>query len=797
MHRLLVLLSLLVAGTVQAGVVFPDLPAPADADSAQAVDASPFTLLSQEVTVEIFDQVATTTLTQVFRNDGSYAVGGTFVLPLSEQASVQEYAFWVGGHRVSSSIQEKAEAKKTVERAAARGENAALLEYKDADSFTAKFTELAAGETRRFEVVYSELLPYEDGLVRYSHPLDYASLGLDAPAEILVQVRIEDSKPITRVVSPTFRDDLELSQRSEFRADATLDLRDVAPKTDFELEYRVESEDFGLAFRTFATGEDEGFFVAMIAPKEEASSDDIVKKDIAFVFDVSGSMSGQKIDQARQALKGCLNLMNPGDGTYIVAFNDTLNPWLNGVRSMDEPGRAAASLFADGLTSGGGTNIRDAVVSALGALEESTRPTAIVFLTDGLGQFPAEETLNAIEAANPDRRTRVFAFGVGQDVNQAFLERLGRENRGGYTAINGGVAIDEAVAEFYSSISKPVLTELALDFGDVVPNRTYPSILPDVYKGQRLVLSGRYRGNGPSKLTVTGRIGENQRTLELPIVFPKDDTQHQWVARLWAKRRADHLLAQVRMYGETPEARDEVIALSTEYGFATPYTSLVAHADPKVASLTPARIKPGDPVLAIPAPRDAVSVTAFLPFGEVKDLVFERAAGLWTTRFLVPRSADDGVYWIHVVATMRDGSTDWFKVSYTVDTLAPVVEIALDEPDGRYSAGGVVEMRARPVIGFLELGEEMVRALGKDAAARAKAFVDVKRVVARLGGTRLETVLRSEAGAAPGWHGAIQLPTDLRPGRYELEVTATDVAGNKHTVVRELVVTRDEWMGRM
>ena len=790
------LLALLIAGPAHAGVVFPDLPADAalGADAVQAVDASPFTLLSQEVQVEIIDQVATTTLSQVFRNDKTYPVGGTFVLPLSEQASVQEYAFWLGGHRVASTIEAKEDARETVERAKARGENAALLEYRDADSFTAEFTELQPGETRRFEVIYSELLPYEAGLVRYSHPLDYASLGLQPPEEILIQVAIEDSKPISDVSSPTFPA-LTVQAATSGRFDATLRLQDRSPATDFQLEYRVESTDFGLAFRTFATGEDEGFFVAMIAPREEASSEDIVKKDVAFVFDISGSMSGPKIDQARQALKGCLNLMNPGDGAYVLAFNDGLNPWRTGVRPIDEESRAEANLFADALRSGGGTNIRDAVVSALHALRDSERPTALVFLTDGLGQLPAEQTLQAIEAANPDRRTRVFAFGVGQDVNQAFLERLGRENRGGYTAIHGGVAIDQAVADFYSSISRPVLTELAMDFGDVVPNRTYPAMLPDVYTGQRLVVSGRYRGHGPSKLTVSGRIGRLDKTLELPIVFPEDDAQHRWVARLWAKRRAEHLLAQVRMYGETPEARTEVVALSTEYGFATPYTSLVAHADPQVASLTPARIKPGDPVLAIPAPRDAVAVTAFLPFGEVKDLVFEGGSGLWMTRFLVPRSARDGVYWIHVVASLRDGGSEWFKISYTVDTTAPVLEVTLDEADGRYGAGDVLELSARPVIGFLELGEEMVRALGRDAAARAKAFVDVKRVVARLSGTQLETLLLSEAGSAPGWRGALHLPIELRPSRYELEVTATDVAGNKHTVVKEIVVGRDEWLG--
>lgn len=785
---------LLAASSAQAGVVFPDLPAGEDAPA--QVDPSPFTLVSQQVDVDIDDQVASTTLVQVFRNDKAYPVAGTFVLPLTEQATVQEYAFWVGGHRVASTISEKADARKTLEAAKARGENAALLEYKDSDSFTARFTELQPGETRRFEVVYSELLPYEDGLVRYSHPLDYASLGLAPPDEVLVRVHIQDSKPVSHVTSPTYPA-MAVVPANVDQVSTNLHLTSTAPAADFELEYRLKSEDFGLAFRTYADGEDEGFYVAMVAPTDAEDADSIVNKDVAFVLDVSGSMSGTKIAQARQALKACINLINPGDGVYITAFNDSLNPWLNGIREHDEAGRAAASSFADSLKSGGGTNIRDAVLSALKVLEDSERPTAIVFLTDGVGENPAEDVLKAIEAANPQRRTRIFSFGIGSGVNQAFLERLGRENRGGYTAIHGGVAIDRAVATFYSAISKPVLTDLAMNFGDVVANRAYPAMLPDVFKGQRLVVTGRYRGHGPSKLTVTGTIGDTERTLELPIDFPQDDTSNRWVARLWAKRRADHLLANVRMYGETPEAKDEIVALSTEYGFATPYTSLVAHADPRVASLTPARIKPGDPVLAIPAPRDAVAVTAFLPFGEVKDLVFETSADLWTTRFLVPRSVDDGVYWIHVVATLQDGSSEWFKVSYTVDTTAPVMTLALDNPDGTYGAGEVLEMHARPVIGFLELGEEMVRSLGEDAAARAKAFVDVKRVIARLDGTRLETRLQSDAQGAPGWHGAIHLPVDLRPGRYELELTATDVAGNRHTVVREIVVVRDAWMGRL
>lgn len=765
-------LTLALVARAQAGVVVPDAtpeqPAP-----------SPLTLVSQEVEVHIVDQVATSTVVHVFRNDRPAPTGGTFVLPISEHASVQEYAFWTGGRRIASRVQTRQAAQAEFEAAEAQGARAGLLAWKPGTSFETRFTPLAPGETRRFEVVYSELLPYESGRVRYTHPLDYGQLGMPAPEALRLHVRIDDSKPIVAARTPGLPG--EVRGGTDGR-DITMTLRGVAPSQDFELEYELQSQDFGLALRTFRDGEGDGYFVAMIAPREAATDAQIVRKDVAFVFDTSGSMAGAKIDQARSALKACLNLMNPGDGVYLLAFSDVMNPYRNEVVPLDERVRRDASAFADGLQSGGGTHIQDAVLDALTLLGRSERPTALVFLTDGLGQRPAEETLRRVQEANVDGRTRIFTFGVGGDVNRPFLERLGTENRGGFESIADGVAIDAAVAGFYAQIARPVLTDLQFDFGGVVANRSSPSRLPDVYQGQRLVVTGRYRGQGPDTFTVRGRIGGVERALSQTVDWT-GDASHPWVGRLWARRRADELLAQIRMYGETAEARDEVIALSSAWDFATPYTSLVALADPRVASLTPARVKPGDPVLAVPAPADSVAVTAFFPFGEVKALDHDEATGMWTGRFLVPRSAEDGVYWIHVVATSEGGRSTWWKLAYTVDTTAPVVEAFA--PDTA-RPGDLLRLSARPLMGFLELGDAMVGALGADIAARAKAFVDIRQVVARLGDRTVE--LRSTPGGEPGFHGLLAVPLDLPCGTYHIEVTATDVAGNKNTVVLPLSV---------
>ncbi len=216
------------------------------------------------------------------------------------------------------------------------------------------------------------------------------------------------------------------------------------------------------------------------------------------------------------------------------------------------------------------------------------------------------------------------------------------------------------------------------------------------------------------------------------------------------------------------------------------HTWPVAPADPRVASPPQARVKPGDPVLKIPAPAESTAVTAMLPFGKVKDLVWDAQDQMWSTRFLMPRNVEDGVYWIHVVVTAADGTVDWYRISYTVDTKTPVLSVDLH--DRAVSAGSSLAMTARPIVGFLELGSEMLQALDRDAAARAKAFVELKSMVARIPTAGVETPLVSDRDAEAAWHGSLVLPEDLAPGAHRVEVTATDVAGNRHTVVEHVAV---------
>jgi hypothetical protein len=195
-------------------------------------------------------------------------------------------------------------------------------------------------------------------------------------------------------------------------------------------------------------------------------------------------------------------------------------------------------------------------------------------------------------------------------------------------------------------------------------------------------------------------------------------------------------------------------------------------------------------MLALPAPPGSQAVTAFLPFGGVQQLDFDPEAQLWLARLELPASASEGLYWIHLVATSPTGREQWLKIPYTLDRSAPALRVQLKNPRGLDVVYGGDDLRiaVQPVVDFLDLGGDVADSVDSAQLARAKSFVDLERVEARLGSTRLATRLSADTAGAGSWHGALELPLALNPGLYQLEVVATDGAGREHRVLRSLQV---------
>ena len=236
----------------------------------------------------------------------------------------------------------------------------------------------------------------------------------------------------------------------------------------------------------------------------------------------------------------------------------------------------------------GGTNINQALMEALAlnSFDDSgvSRPQVILFLTDGLpteGVTEVEQILANIGATAPDN-TRLFSFGVGDDVNTELLDTLSDENRGLVSYVRPNERIDEEVSSLYAKIQTPVLTDLEIDFGDVMVEELYPPEIPDLFAGSQLLLAGRYRipagVSGRERIELTGKIGSQSKTYKYQVNFDPDVASpdgHSFIPRLWAARKIGYLLTQIRHQGENTEWVEAVIQLSLQYGIITPYTSFL------------------------------------------------------------------------------------------------------------------------------------------------------------------------------------------------------------------------------
>jgi Ca-activated chloride channel family protein len=566
----LVVLGLLLgtSGAVHAdGVVIVDPP-----PGVPPTEAPNLVVEYHRVSVDITDQVATTEIDQVFLNDTQYDLEGIYIFPLPEEAAISEFAMYVDGERWEGEILPREEARQIYEDIVRRSLDPALLEYIGRDTFKASIFPIEPGDDRRVELAYTQVLENDGGLVKYVYPLDTERFSARPLEEVVISVRVHSAQPIRAIYSPSH--DVAIDRIDEHTINVSFEAYDVLPDRDFELYYTVSDDDFGLNLLSYRESGEDGFFLLLVAPKVEVDEQEVVAKDVILVLDTSGSMEGEKIDQAKEALEFILEHLNQEDRFNIVAFS-------TGVRVYErepEPATRAdeAWRFIDDLRAVGGTNIDLALAEAL-AMADGERPQIIIFLTDGLATEGVTDTDRII--ANVDRQVsenvRVFTFGVGNDVNTFLLDTIAQDNRGASSYVRPHESIEEEVSSFYAKISMPLLADVELDFGDLRVEDTYPYPLPDLFAGTQLVVVGRYREGGRTDVVLSGQVnGEDQRFVYENLRF-SDKGGEEFIPRLWATRKIGYLLNEIRLHGEGRELVDEIVDLSVRYGIMTPYTSFL------------------------------------------------------------------------------------------------------------------------------------------------------------------------------------------------------------------------------
>ncbi len=528
----------------------------------------------QRVNVTIREQVATTHIDQLFVNDGDGLLEGTYFFPLPEEATVSQLTMWVDGIAIEAKILEREEARAIYDAIVRQLRDPALLEYVGSSAIQANVFPIPPRSERRIEIEYTQILPVDNGLLHYVYPQS-TELYTNTPLENQsIRVEVQSTEAIRTIYSPSHA--VAIERDGDFQAVVGYEDSRVTADEDFELYYSVSPEAIGLNMLSYRESGQDGFFVLLAAPSVEV--DEVVAKDVILVLDTSGSMEGEKMAQAKEAADYVVEQLNSEDRFNIVSFSTGMRSFAPNLVAANEVGEYGT--FINSLEALGGTNISLALLEAMNQTD-SQRPTTIIFLTDGLATEGITDTgllVEAVQQAAP-ANVRLFAFGVGDDVDTALLDSLAQNHRGTSTYVRPFQAIDETVSSFYAKVSTPVLADISLDFGDVAVEQMYPQTLPDLFAGSQLVLVGRYREGGPATITLRGTVNGVEKSFVYDDQFFRLRSGDDFIPRLWATRAIGHLLTQIRLHGEEPELVQSVVNLSIRYGIITPYTSYLIEED--------------------------------------------------------------------------------------------------------------------------------------------------------------------------------------------------------------------------
>ncbi len=529
------------------------------------------------VTVQIQDQVAVTHVDQVFTNPNHWTVEGQYLFPLPQDAAVTGFKLWVDGKPVEGQVLDAKQARRRYEEIVRSQRDPALLEYSGRGAVQAQIFPIPPDGERRVELEYTQALTADQGLVRYIYPLSTEKFSNRPLESVSISVNIQSSAPLRAVYSPSHS--VAITRSGDHQATAGYEASHVTPDSDFALYYSIgEAQAFHLLSYRDPTNPDDpdGFFLALIAPSPQSDAAP-QPKDVLLVLDHSGSMDGAKIEQARQALVYILQHLNPSDRFNVVSFSTAVETFAAGLQPASNAGQA--ETWVQQIGAAGSTDINRALLEAA-SMVQPERPTYLIFLTDGLpteGEIDSAKILNNFAAAAP-ANLRLFAFGVGYDVDTYLLDSLAQAQHGASSYVQPDQKLDEVISGFYQKISTPVLTDLSLDFGGMPVSDIYPQPLPDLFRRGQIIALGRYRAGGTANLTLRGTLNGAAQVYTFPKQIFITDSQGETgplsaLPRLWAARKIGHLLNQVRLQGATQELIDQIVRLSIRYGIVTPYTS--------------------------------------------------------------------------------------------------------------------------------------------------------------------------------------------------------------------------------
>ncbi len=572
------------------------------------------------VDVTISGFIARVTLTQRFSNPYEVPIEAVYTFPMSSRGAVDAMTMTIGDRIIKGKIDRREAARRIYEAARAAGHTASLLDQERPNIFTQSVANIMPGSAVEITISYVEYLKYEAGEYEFSFPMvvgprynptntsqiepacDFCPvgklrIGLDpvpdrakitppvtpegtrAGHDISLIVKLNAGVAIQDIVSDLHEVDLE--RKDSQRAVIALKNQKEIPNRDFVLRYAVADRAIGDAVLTHA-GAKGKFFTLILQPPDRVTPDEVTPKEMIFVIDKSGSMSGFPIEKAKKTMRLAIEKMNPNDTFNLVSFAGGLGYCFDRPVPNTRENRAKALHYLQNLQGGGGTEMMAAIRSALANQNDPERLRVVCFMTDGF----IGNDMAILDAIQKHRKTaRVFAFGIGNGVNRFLLENMAREGRGASEIVTLESDGDAAVQRFHERIQSPLLTDITIDFGgleieDVTPS---PDKLPDLFASRPLILTGRYTGSGAGTITVRGKTAAGPFERKILVDLPSDEPANDVLASLWARNRIGDLMAEdwlgTQLGRPDPNMREKVTKLGLDYGLVTQFTSFVAVED--------------------------------------------------------------------------------------------------------------------------------------------------------------------------------------------------------------------------
>ena len=551
--------------------------------------------LRSAVQVSVTGRVARVTVEEWFRNNGPVMDEGMYHFPLPGEAVFSSYSLWQGDQELRGEAMDATQARAIYEAIVRQKRDPALIELAGQGLIRARVFPIAPGETRKITLKYTQLLDRAGDAWRFRYLGDRNRQS--APRSFRMEVdsasRFGDPYSPTHQVQVTRRDD---------RLEVTLG--DAAAGADFELLLPLARGLVGLSLIPHHPVGEDGYFMLLLAPGAAADAPGgALRRDLVAVIDISGSMSGAKIEQAKAALIQLLGSLRTSDRFRLVAFSGGVRRYAEGWTDATTEGRRDAATWIRSLEAEGGTNIGGALTEAFAVSPAEQSLGVVVFLTDGQASTGETDPERIAERAEQGRgRFRVFSFGIGDDVNTYVLDRLTERARGTTEYIRPGENIEGAVGSLAAKVASPVLTDVTVFAGAGVElYDLQPGSMPDLFAGDEMVVLGRYRGARSTEQSVTVRGRRNGRDEEFSTAFAdRENESARYIEQLWAARKAGALSKEIRLRGQTRELMDALKQLALRYGILTEYTSYLVQ-EPTVAL----RQRAENGVMQAPAPAPA------------------------------------------------------------------------------------------------------------------------------------------------------------------------------------------------